>query len=192
MIVGSTIIETPSPMRARYFELYDGMRELFMGYMLRGATWLSAPKPRLADDLYRLDAAGLPLLGESEPVFDAANILRIGRDLIYQVSRSGNEMGLRWLESTLRLMGDFRIHPLRRRRPARTDRGSGDEGHHSAAASPASLASSRRRIPLRDTRHRPGRAARRLRRWLTYWSIGLMPVNRHILDAARKLCPGIC
>jgi glycine amidinotransferase len=113
MVMGSAIIETPSPMRARYFELFGAMRELFQDYMLRGAAWISAPKPRLADDLFSLDADGLPLLGESEPVFDAANVLRIGRDVIYQVSRSGNEMGLRWLESTLRMLGDFRVHPLR-------------------------------------------------------------------------------
>jgi glycine amidinotransferase len=112
MVCGNTIVETPSPMRARYFE-HVGARELFQEYLLRGAGWISAPKPRLADDLYALDADGLPLLGETEPVFDAANVLRIGRDIIYQVSRSGNELGLRWLESTLRLLGDFRIHPVR-------------------------------------------------------------------------------
>ncbi len=113
MVLGSTIVETPSPMRARYFELFGGMRELFQEYMLRGASWLSAPKPRLADELFSLDEDGLPLLGEQEPVFDAANTLRVGRDVIYQVSRSGNEMGLRWLESTLKLFGDFRVHPVR-------------------------------------------------------------------------------
>jgi len=113
MVLGPAIVETPSPMRARYFELLGGMRELFQEYMLQGATWLSAPKPRLADDLFSLDEEGLPLLGETEPVFDAANVLRVGRDVIYQVSRSGNELGLRWLESTLKLFGDFRVHPVR-------------------------------------------------------------------------------
>ena len=29
------------------------------------------------------------------------------------MSRSGNEAGLRWLQSTLRLLGDVRVHPLR-------------------------------------------------------------------------------
>lgn len=113
MVMGNTIVETPSPMRARYFELHGEMRDLFQDYMLRGAGWLSAPKPRLADDLFGLDAEGLPVLNETEPVFDAANVLRVGRDIIYQVSRSGNELGLRWLESVLRLMGDFRLHPVR-------------------------------------------------------------------------------
>lgn len=112
LVVGSTIIETPSPTRARYFELF-GLRPLFQDYLLRGATWLAAPRPQLPDELYLVDADGLPDLGETEPVFDAANVLRLGRDLFYQVSRSGNELGLRWLESTVRLLGDIRIHPLR-------------------------------------------------------------------------------
>jgi glycine amidinotransferase len=112
LVMGSAIIETPSPMRARYFENF-GTHDLFQDYMLRGAHWLAAPKPRLADDLFSLDSDGLPLLGENEPVFDAANVLRIGRDVIYQVSRSGNEKGLQWLKSTLQLLGDIRVHPVR-------------------------------------------------------------------------------
>ncbi|AUG80588.1 scyllo-inosamine-4-phosphate amidinotransferase [Kitasatospora sp. MMS16-BH015] len=112
LVVGETVIEVASPMRARYFEVF-GLRPLFQEYLAGGARWLCAPRPRLADELFEYDAEGLPLLGESEPVFDAANVLRLGRDVFYQVSRSGNELGLRWLESTLGLLGDLRLHPLR-------------------------------------------------------------------------------
>jgi N-dimethylarginine dimethylaminohydrolase len=112
LVVGSTIIESPSPMRSRYFELFN-LRPLFQEYMRRGATWLAAPRPQLRDELYERDDEGRPLLGEAEPAFDAANVLRFGRDMIYQVSRSGNEMGLEWLRSTLRLVGDVRVHPVR-------------------------------------------------------------------------------
>jgi N-dimethylarginine dimethylaminohydrolase len=113
LIVGHTIIETPSPMRSRYFEIFN-LRPLFQQYLLQGATWLAAPRPQLLDELFELDDAGLPVLAEAEPVFDAANVLRIGRDLFYQVSRSGNEMGLRWLASTLRALdSNLRVHPLR-------------------------------------------------------------------------------
>jgi hypothetical protein len=90
------------------------LRPLFQQYLLQGATWLAAPRPQLLDELFELDDAGLPVLAEAEPVFDAANVLRIGRDLFYQVSRSGNEMGLRWLASTLRALdSNLRVHPLR-------------------------------------------------------------------------------
>lgn len=112
LILGPAIIEAPSAMRGRYFELL-GLRSLFRDYLMAGAMWLAAPRPRLDDSLYEWDEDGRPLLGETEPIFDAANILRLGRDLFYQVSRSGNELGLRWLQSTLPLLGDFRIHPLR-------------------------------------------------------------------------------
>lgn len=112
LVVGSTIIETASPMRSRYFETFN-LRPLFHDYLRRGATWLAAPRPQLRDELYELDGNGRPLLGEAEPVFDAANVIRIGLDLLYQVSRSGNELGLQWLQSTVRLLGDVRVHPLR-------------------------------------------------------------------------------
>ncbi|MBB6174610.1 N-dimethylarginine dimethylaminohydrolase [Nocardiopsis mwathae] len=112
LVVGSAIIESPSPMRARYFEAL-GLRPLFQDYLLQGAHWFAAPRPRLDDTLYEYDQDGFPLLGEAEPAFEAANCLRLGRDVFYQVSRSGNEMGLRWLESTMRLLGDIRVHPMR-------------------------------------------------------------------------------
>lgn len=112
LIVGSTIIEVPSPVRSRYFEIF-GLRELFQDYMLGGAQWLSAPRPQLSDELFPTDATDSPVLGEAEPAFEAANILRLGRDVFFQVSRSGNEIGLRWLQSTLRLLGDIRVHPVR-------------------------------------------------------------------------------
>ena len=113
LIVGPVIIETASPMRARYFELF-GMRHLFQRFMLNGSSWIAAPRPQLANELFLVDEQGSPALGEDEPVFEAANVLRCGKDLLYQVSASGNQLGRIWLERTLRAYGDFTIHPLRR------------------------------------------------------------------------------
>src|SRR6266568_4946488 len=112
LVVGSAIIAAPSPMRARMFEL-AGLRELFQQRMLGGSAWIAAPAPQLRDDLYPLDDAGLPTLGEVEPVFDAANVLRCGRDVYYLVSGSGNELGRIWLQTTLSALGDYRVHPIR-------------------------------------------------------------------------------
>lgn len=112
LVVGSAIIEVPSPVRARYFEIF-GLRDLFHDYLERGAHWLAAPRPQLRDELFPTDESDSPVLGEAEPVFEAANVVRLGRDVFYQVSCSGNEFGLRWLQSTLRLLGDVRVHPLR-------------------------------------------------------------------------------
>ncbi|WP_329057966.1 inosamine-phosphate amidinotransferase 1 [Amycolatopsis sp. NBC_01480] len=111
LIVGDTIIETPSSVRARYHEL-DGLRELFQRYLRAGSPWISAPKPQLRDELYEIGVDGLPALGEQEPAFEAANVLRCGLDLFYQVSSSGNEFGRIWLESVLAPRG-YRVHPVR-------------------------------------------------------------------------------
>lgn len=112
LVLGDTLIECPSPTRARYFET-QGLRRTFAEYEARGARWVSAPRPCLADDLYSVDENGRPRLGESEIAFEAANVLRLGKDILYQVSTSGNEAGLRWFEKAASRVGDVRIHPLR-------------------------------------------------------------------------------
>ncbi|MGH3252800.1 MAG: amino acid--tRNA ligase-related protein [Trebonia sp.] len=112
LIAGHLIIQAPSPVRARMFEL-AGLRGLFQRAMLGGAAWIAAPAPELRDEMFPLDATGRPFLGEAEPAFEAANVLRSGRDLYYLVSGSGNEAGLRWLQAVLPAFGDYRVHPVR-------------------------------------------------------------------------------
>jgi glycine amidinotransferase len=112
LIVGSAIIECPSPMRARYHEL-DMLRELFAHYLAGGSAWLAAPRPQLGEEMFPDDSMGRPRLGDAEPAFEAANILRCGRDLFYLVSNSGNEAGLRWLRNALRLVGGYTVHAVR-------------------------------------------------------------------------------
>ena len=110
-VIGQTLIETPMVVRARYFETF-AFRSLFLEYMRSGAKWICAPKPMLEEDLYHLDEQSVPWLGEAEPVFDAANLLRCGRDIFYLVSNSGNRTGAVWLSSVL---GDgYRVHVLDR------------------------------------------------------------------------------
>lgn len=110
LAIGDTIIETPMPLRSRFFE-YLAYKDLFLEYFRSGARWLSAPKPQLRDDMYDPSAPMGKRLQDLEPCFDAANVIRIGTDLLYLVSDSGNELGLRWLQSTL---GErYTIHPVR-------------------------------------------------------------------------------
>jgi scyllo-inosamine-4-phosphate amidinotransferase 1 len=107
--LGDMLIETPTPVRARYFEtkLYeDIMYEAFED----GALWLQAPKPNLHDSLYTFeDIENKPTLLDHEIIFDAPNIVRVGTDLLYQVSNSGNMKGYKWLKRLLEPMG-YKLH----------------------------------------------------------------------------------
>jgi glycine amidinotransferase/scyllo-inosamine-4-phosphate amidinotransferase 1 len=100
LAVGDSIIETPMVLRSRFLEGF-AYKDLFLEYLDSGARWLSAPKPRLADDMYDLTAPEGKRLQNLEPAFDAANVLRFGTDLLYQVSDSGNRLGARWLQAVL-------------------------------------------------------------------------------------------
>lgn len=106
------MIECPSPMRSRYFETrayYEYMYE----QMKEGTQWICAPKPILRDDLYQLENLEEPTLLDKEIIFDAANIVRLGRDLLCQVSNSGNKLGFQWLKTILEPLG-YRIHVAER------------------------------------------------------------------------------
>ena len=113
LVVGDEIIETPMAWRSRYFEV-DAYRSLLKEYTAKGAKWTTAPRPALVDALYnhdyRLPEAGGPIpfvVNEYEPVFDAADFVRCGRDLFGIRSNVTNESGIHWLRTHL---GDgFRI-----------------------------------------------------------------------------------
>lgn len=106
MVVGDQIIETPNVIRGRSQEVFS-YRSILMEYLKSGARWYSAPKPMLLDELFDVDMSQ-PVPRDDEPAFDAANVLRFGRDLLYLVSATGNEMGGHWLQT---ILGDaFRVH----------------------------------------------------------------------------------
>ena len=106
LVLGDLLLETPNVIRGRWQETFS-YRTLLMEYMHSGARWFSAPKPLLEDRLFEFDPAA-PTPQNFEPAFDAANILRFGRDLLYLVSATGNELGGHWLQ---RILGeDFRVH----------------------------------------------------------------------------------
>ncbi len=109
LVIGDHIIETPNVIRSRAQESFS-YRKLMIDYLKSGAKWYSAPKPMLLDSLFDVDM-DRPMPRNDEPAFDAANILRFGRDLLYLVSGTGNELGGQWLQT---ILGDaFRIHFLK-------------------------------------------------------------------------------
>jgi len=108
-VIGNIILEAPMTLRSRQFETYC-FRDEFIEYMNEGAKWISAPKPILNDDSYQRDDLSKLTLTEREPVFDAANILRSNKDILYLVSNTGNKLGGKWLQN---LLGDqYKVHIL--------------------------------------------------------------------------------
>jgi glycine amidinotransferase len=121
LIIGNEIIETPMADRARYFESW-AYRSLFKEYFQAGAKWTAAPKPQLLDALYdanyTVPTKNQPMryvITDFEPVFDAADCVRCGRDIFMQISNVTNRLGMMWLQ---RHLGDnYRIHLIESRSP---------------------------------------------------------------------------
>jgi glycine amidinotransferase len=121
MIIGNEILETPMADRSRYFEAW-AYRSLFKEYFKAGARWTAAPKPQLLDALYdqhyTVPGPEEPMrfvINEFEPVFDAADFVRCGRDIFCQTSNVTNHFGIAWLQ---RHLGDgYRVHTLQSRCP---------------------------------------------------------------------------
>ncbi|RAU20447.1 amidinotransferase [Paramagnetospirillum kuznetsovii] len=127
LVIGDEIIEAPMCWRSRHFE-GDAYRSLFKEYFNAGARWTSAPRPMLTDDIYD-SSYTIPEYGETmryivtefEPVFDAADFVRCGRDLFVTRSNVTNLMGIEWLR---RHLGDkYRVHeiPSKCRQPMHID-----------------------------------------------------------------------
>jgi glycine amidinotransferase len=119
LVIGDEIIEAPMPWPARYFEVHS-YRAILKDYFRRGARWTAAPKPQLTADLFVGRRGGFEprpsnqtVLTEFEPVFDAANFVRCGRDLFVTRSNVTNAMGIDWLRR--HLGGRYRIHEIESR-----------------------------------------------------------------------------
>ncbi|MBI1208008.1 MAG: amidinotransferase [Azospirillum sp.] len=125
--IGTTFLECPMAHRGRQFEQF-AYRPLMKEMMARGALWLAAPRPELREALYdpdyrypegvaedldddwsTVDPDQLPFVTtEFEPVFDAADFTRCGRDIFGQRSQITNHAGIEWLR---RFLGpDYRLH----------------------------------------------------------------------------------
>lgn len=117
LVVGDEIIEAPMAWRSRYFE-WRAYRSLVKEYFARGARWTMAPRPQLSDATYSLTHGGegydvnvgRSVIAEQEPLFDAADFCRIGRDIFCQLSHVTNRFGIAWLA---RHLGPaYRVHIL--------------------------------------------------------------------------------
>jgi len=113
LTVGNEMLEAPMSYRCRWFE-YLAYRPLLEKYYSedKNMRWESAPKPRLTNQSYKSNylPEGITeeerykkienrdmILTEKEPLFDAAEILRFGKDLFYHNNFTSNLSGLDWL-----------------------------------------------------------------------------------------------
>lgn len=110
IVVGDTIVEAPLSWRCRHHEV-DAYRPLIKSYFRQGAGWLQAPRPQLTDELFpadhQFDLGGYAIT-EFESVFDAADFVRFGRDIVVQNSHVTNDFGIDWMQRALG--STYRIH----------------------------------------------------------------------------------
>ncbi len=107
LTIDDMIIETPMSLRSRQYEV-NAYKDYLIECLQSGSKWISAPKPELLDHTYNNVNAEENILSEHEPIFDAANVLRAGNDIIYLVSSTGNKMGAKWLQSILG--SQYKVH----------------------------------------------------------------------------------
>lgn len=125
LTVGREMLEATMSYRSRWFE-YLCYRPLLSDYYRRdrGMRMEAAPKPRLTDASFKADylsdsitiAERLEMVAakdfvttEAEPLFDAADVLRMGKDLFVQHGFTTNLTGIDWLQ---RHFPNHRVHAL--------------------------------------------------------------------------------
>ena len=125
--IGNEILEATMSYRSRWYE-YLCYRPLLEQYFKEDPNmrWEAAPKPRLAERTYKKDfwkewntlseeeqlerSRNLDwALTEVEPLFDAADMMRLGKDIIFQPSMVSNMAGADWIR---RHFPDHRVHVM--------------------------------------------------------------------------------
>ncbi len=116
LVIGDQIIEAPMGWRSRYHETH-AYKELCKEYFRRGARWVSAPRPQLSQASYKEnytppqeDEPMRIVLTEFEPLFDAADAIKCGRDIFVAQSSCCNRSGIDWLQR--HLGDDYRVHEV--------------------------------------------------------------------------------
>jgi len=123
LILGDEIIETSPMIRSRYFETHL-LKPVFQEYFRRGARWSVMPRPMMTDASFDLSyVRDHPAGGPTEPItdprpsgydvgpelmFDGAQCMRLGRDVVANISTANHALAVDWLER--HLQGRFRVH----------------------------------------------------------------------------------
>ena len=124
LTVGNEILTAAMSFRCRYFE-YLAYHPLMLRYFAEDPNfrWEQAPRPRLTDASYKIGyfdhvtveerlrrTAALDFVTtEHEPLFDAADVMRIGKDLFCQHGLTTNRAAMEWLQ---RHFPEHRVHAV--------------------------------------------------------------------------------
>ena len=73
----------------------------------RYGKWIQAPTPQYLEESFNFDDLSKSTLMNEEIMFDAPNVVRMGKTLLYQISNSGNLKGYEWLCQTF---PEYNIH----------------------------------------------------------------------------------
>lgn len=118
LILGDEIIETSCQWRKRYFE-NDLLRPVLLKQFKEGAHWVSSPRPVMNESSFDLihikihgtdneefeeDEAGLEIM------FDGAQCLKFGKDILMNVRTKNHQLGFEWLKRHVR--GRYRLHSV--------------------------------------------------------------------------------
>eukprot|EP00164_Ancoracysta_twista_P003344 GFYU01004463.1.p1 GENE.GFYU01004463.1~~GFYU01004463.1.p1 ORF type:complete len:395 (-),score=97.72 GFYU01004463.1:253-1437(-) len=126
LTIGPEIIESPMSWRSRALESIAYRKTLMQFFEAdENFRWTSPPHPGLPDELYRWDypteqtklaaqveAANFVTVPGVEPVFDAADVLRLGKDVLVLHGNTCNLAGYKWLERHLRVSYGIRAHKM--------------------------------------------------------------------------------
>lgn len=120
LILGDEIIETSCQWRKRYFE-NDLLKDVLRDQFRQGAHWVSSPRPLM--DTYSFDLEHIKTHSEVIPegwhekeeeleiMFDGAQCLKFGKDILMNIRTKNHELGYEWLKRHVR--GRYRIHPIK-------------------------------------------------------------------------------
>jgi glycine amidinotransferase len=128
LTVGNEVLEAPMSWRSRFFE-YRAYRSLLNEYfeLDPNFVWTAAPKPTMTDAMFMKDFPHEARGGEAdnrrqilaehrifchteaEPIFDAADVMRLGKDLFVCNSFTTNRKGYDWLRRHYNQRG-LRVH----------------------------------------------------------------------------------
>lgn len=105
LVYKNKIIETPTYVRNRYFEnmaLYDVFSQVFANGT--GGQWIKAPNTKLTEFTIDLDDWKKPrdytnVNPKYDMAIDGAQFLRIGRDVIVNVTTYNHWLGFQWIKS---------------------------------------------------------------------------------------------